>query len=59
MSKQTKKVNSISQGVSLDHNNLPDPVKDTLLDMQSNILMLERRIAELEEVTNMRQSVVK
>jgi len=59
VSKQTKKVNSISQGVSLDHNNLPDPVKDTLLDMQSNILMLERRIAELEEVTNMRQSVVK
>jgi hypothetical protein len=36
------------QGVSLDHDNLPDPVKDTLLGMQSNILILERRIAELE-----------
>lgn len=59
VSKQTKKVNSISQDVSLDHNNLPDPVKETLLGMQSNIVMLERRIAELEEVTNVRQSVVK
>ncbi|AJQ25410.1 serine O-acetyltransferase [Pelosinus fermentans] len=53
VSKQTKKVNSISQGVNLDHNNLPDPVKETLLGMQSNIVMLERRIAELEEAANM------
>jgi len=59
VSKQTKKVNSISQDVSLDHNNLPDPVKETLLGMQSNIVMLERRIAELEEVANTRKSVLK
>lgn len=50
--KQTTKSNF--QGVSLDHNNLPDPVKETLLGMQSNIMMLERRIAELEMVVNTR-----
>jgi len=44
-----KKVGTLSTGVDLNHQNLPDPVAEMLLCMQRSLIKLELRIAELEE----------
>ncbi len=44
-----KKVDSASNEIDLEHNNLPDPVAEMMLCMQRNMKRLEQRIAQLEK----------
>ena len=38
------------QDVDLDHDELPDPVRDLMLEMSQRLETMEKRVKELEQV---------
>lgn len=57
VSRNGRRVNSTLDEVDLQHNALPDPIADMIMNMQQSIARMEARLQELEETEHESQSL--